>query len=392
MASREFEPGRPGEAAVEVARIIERSLRDSRALDTESLVILSGLKVWHVKCDVHVLDHDGNLTDACCLAALAALTAFRRPEVTVGGATGKEITVHPKEVKEPVPLTIHHIPLAVTLALFEDGTYVAVDPNRKEESTMTGHVTCVLNKQEELCSIQKGGGVGIPVAMVEHCINVAAQKVAELTETLEQALKAHRAGMVQARVRRHAPGTVGADTRAALAAAVGVPTTGKGHWRAAAAAMQALEQATGTEGKDSPPFLSSESEEESEDEASEDRESEDEDEEEEMRAGKGSQEAAGGTSLPQGALLMPAIVKAAGLTGPAWDKAMQKGGIKPVEKAAKQPRRDADEQQGGSGGDDFADIAAVIACAAARAGAGGAEGGGLSSAIKSSQGKKQSRR
>ncbi len=83
MASQEFESGRPGESAVEVSRIIERSLRDSMALDIESLVILSGLKVWHVKCDVHVLDHDGNLMDACSLAALAALTVFRRPDVSI---------------------------------------------------------------------------------------------------------------------------------------------------------------------------------------------------------------------------------------------------------------------------------------------------------------------
>ena len=83
MASQEFESGRPGELAVEVSRIIERSLRDSMALDIESLVILSGLKVWHVKCDVHVLDHDGNLMDACSLAALAALTVFRRPDVSM---------------------------------------------------------------------------------------------------------------------------------------------------------------------------------------------------------------------------------------------------------------------------------------------------------------------
>lgn len=48
----------------------------------------------------------------------------------------------------------------------QDGAYVAVDPDRKEEAAMTGQITCVLNKQQELCSIQKAGGVSIPVAMV----------------------------------------------------------------------------------------------------------------------------------------------------------------------------------------------------------------------------------
>lgn len=75
-------------------------------------------QVWAVRVDVLVLDHGGNLTDACALAALAALLAFRRPEVSVGGADGQQLTVHPPAEREPVPLSIHHLPLAVTFALF----------------------------------------------------------------------------------------------------------------------------------------------------------------------------------------------------------------------------------------------------------------------------------
>ena len=43
-------------------------------------------QVWAVRADVHVLDHCGNVADACVLSALAGLLAFRRPDVTVGGA------------------------------------------------------------------------------------------------------------------------------------------------------------------------------------------------------------------------------------------------------------------------------------------------------------------
>jgi hypothetical protein len=49
----------------------------------------TGRKVWHLRVDVHVLDHQGALVDACGLAALAALMAFRRPDVTVGGDDGQ---------------------------------------------------------------------------------------------------------------------------------------------------------------------------------------------------------------------------------------------------------------------------------------------------------------
>jgi hypothetical protein len=34
--------GRPGEAAIEVARLVERGLRESRAVDLEALVVLAG--------------------------------------------------------------------------------------------------------------------------------------------------------------------------------------------------------------------------------------------------------------------------------------------------------------------------------------------------------------
>jgi exosome complex RNA-binding protein Rrp42 (RNase PH superfamily) len=45
--------------------------------------------VWYLRVDIHVLDADGNLTDAVVLSALAALLSFRRPDVSVGGADGR---------------------------------------------------------------------------------------------------------------------------------------------------------------------------------------------------------------------------------------------------------------------------------------------------------------
>lgn len=76
-------------------------------------------QVWALRVDLHVIDHDGNLVDACCLAALAALMAFRKPETTLGGPSGTDVLVQPPEVQEPLPLTLHHLPVAVTYALFQ---------------------------------------------------------------------------------------------------------------------------------------------------------------------------------------------------------------------------------------------------------------------------------
>lgn len=73
---------------------------------------------------MHVLDHCGNLTDACMLSTLAALMAFRRPDVEVaagGSGDSATVTVLSPSIREPVPLSLHHLPLAVTFALFEVG-------------------------------------------------------------------------------------------------------------------------------------------------------------------------------------------------------------------------------------------------------------------------------
>lgn len=59
MADPSFEPGRPGESAVELGRVIDRGLRESRAVDTESLCVLSGQLVWAVRIDIHILDNAG---------------------------------------------------------------------------------------------------------------------------------------------------------------------------------------------------------------------------------------------------------------------------------------------------------------------------------------------
>jgi exosome complex component RRP45 len=113
MASPSFEAGRPSEEAVEVARVIERSLKGSGAIDTEALCVLSGRKVWALNVLIHVLDHGGALLDACSVSVLCALLSFRHPDVTVGGQSGQEVIVHPPHVKEPIQLNIHHLPLAV---------------------------------------------------------------------------------------------------------------------------------------------------------------------------------------------------------------------------------------------------------------------------------------
>lgn len=44
-----------------------------------------GDKVWHLRLTIHFLADAGNMLDCACLAGIAALKHFRRPDVEVIG-------------------------------------------------------------------------------------------------------------------------------------------------------------------------------------------------------------------------------------------------------------------------------------------------------------------
>ncbi|XP_068648526.1 exosome complex component RRP45A-like isoform X3 [Aristolochia californica] len=205
-----FEPGRPGEFAVELGRIIDRGLRESRAVDTESLCVLPGKLVWAIRVDLHILDNGGNLVDAANVAALAALSTFRRPECTLGGEDGQEIVVHPPEVKDPLPLIIHHLPIAVTFAFFDNGNILVVDPTYKEEAIMGGKMTVTMNSNGDVCAIQKAGGEGVLQSVIMQCLRISAVKAADITTKIKNAVEAYNTGRALSKVKRHST-LVGVD-------------------------------------------------------------------------------------------------------------------------------------------------------------------------------------
>ncbi|KAI8836589.1 ribosomal protein S5 domain 2-type protein [Chytridium lagenaria] len=176
MASPTFETGRPSEEEVLVSRLLEKALKRTRAIDTEGLCIISGEKVWSIRIDIHVLDHEGNILDCACIAAVTALLHFRRPDISVDGDV---VTV-----RNPIPLSVHHIPICITFGLFDDGERVIMDPSHLEEQVQEGDMTIVVNAHRELCTLSKAGGCPLEMSLILRCSNVAAVKAAEITELI----------------------------------------------------------------------------------------------------------------------------------------------------------------------------------------------------------------
>ncbi|XP_040822676.1 exosome complex component RRP45 isoform X1 [Ochotona curzoniae] len=186
MAAPAFEPGRQSDLLVKLNRLLERCLRNSKCIDTESLCVVAGEKVWQIRVDLHLLNHDGNIIDAASIAAIVALCHFRRPDVSV---QGDEVTLYTPEERDPVPLSIHHMPICVSFAFFQQGMYLLVDPSEREERVMDGLLVIAMNKHREICTIQSSGGIMLLKDQVLRCSKIAGVKVAEITELIQKALE-----------------------------------------------------------------------------------------------------------------------------------------------------------------------------------------------------------
>ncbi|KAI8643390.1 ribosomal protein S5 domain 2-type protein [Parasitella parasitica] len=205
MAAPFFESGSRSEEEVLISRIVEKALRRSRAIDTEGLCIVAGEKVWQIRVDLLFLDHDGNLVDCASIAAITALLHFRRPDVTV---SGEEVTIHPVDQRNPVPLSIHHIPICITFSFYDKGyafhnskhqELLVVDPNYLEEQAKEGDMTITMNIHKEICALSKAGGIPLEMDQVLRCSQIAIIKVIEIDEMIKKVLEEDKEARQKAR-------------------------------------------------------------------------------------------------------------------------------------------------------------------------------------------------
>ncbi|XP_035780821.1 exosome complex component RRP45-like [Anopheles albimanus] len=154
MAAPHFDGGRQSDESVHLNRILERALKDSGCVDLESLCLVAEEKVWNLRIDVNVLNHEGNVIDCCSIAALTALAHFKRPDITVDG---ENVIVHTLEEKEPIKVTLFHYPICVSYAIFNKGTVAVADPSYLEERVAEAMMVFGINSYGELCGLHLGG-------------------------------------------------------------------------------------------------------------------------------------------------------------------------------------------------------------------------------------------
>lgn len=180
MASPLFEPGPPGEDAIELARVVDRGIRESKTIDLAKLCVQPGKKVLVVFVDIYVLDHDGNLIDAASIASLAALLNAKMREFRI---KNDELEFTDKLI----PLPLHNYPVAVTAAKIENN--IVLDPSIEEEQVMSARLTITVEKDNRICAIQKGGLGNITPDEVKRSVRTAIDKAAQNRERILEAAR-----------------------------------------------------------------------------------------------------------------------------------------------------------------------------------------------------------
>lgn len=180
IASPHIEPGPPDEETIELARVVDRGVRESEMLDLSKLVLVPGKIVYTIFVDCSIINVDGNLFDATSYAVVSALASCKLPVFEIKD----DKVVETGKTQEP-PVTT--IPVSITTVKI--GDYLLLDPNTEEEACMDARLTITTNSKGSIVAMQKGLKGYFTVDEVKGIADKARIKGEEIRVKLEGMIK-----------------------------------------------------------------------------------------------------------------------------------------------------------------------------------------------------------
>ena len=176
LSSPEFESGPPDAQTTELARVVDRGIRESGMIEIEKLCIKEGELVWIVFLDIYSVNDDGNLIDAAALGSVLALqnTVFPKLE--------NDKIVYGDKTKKKLPLKS----ITITCTCFKLNGKIFVDPNNKEEKASDARLTVAVSEDGSIHAMQKGGSVAINEEEIDSMIDLAVKKTKELRKIISE--------------------------------------------------------------------------------------------------------------------------------------------------------------------------------------------------------------
>jgi len=174
LASPDFESGPPGEDAVELARIVDRGIRESKCIEVGKLCIVPEEKVWMVFVDIHIINDQGNLLDAAALAAIVALLNTKIPKI-------KDEEIVRGEYEKDLPVVFKPINIVVGKV----GNNFLVDPNFEEEKILDAKLSVSVRDDDKICALQKQGKNEVSMEDLEKMVDIAMKKSKEMRKLVK---------------------------------------------------------------------------------------------------------------------------------------------------------------------------------------------------------------
>ena len=186
LASDRFESGPPKIEAIEVARIVDRGIRESKFIDFKKLCIKKGEKVYGVFLDIYPINYDGNLIDASFIASVVALLTAKMPKYD----EKTEKIKYGELTKDPIPLS-DKIPIMITF--WKVGENIIIDPKLEEEDASDARLSVALTKDKKefnkINALQKGGEGVLTEKDLNNIFDLAKNKAEEILEKIQKAVK-----------------------------------------------------------------------------------------------------------------------------------------------------------------------------------------------------------
>ena len=172
LADPSFESGPPNENSIELARVVDRGIRESEIVDLEKLCVEEGKNVWMIFIDLHILDNCGNLFDACELAVMAALSTTKIPTASM---VDDELVIDYEKTFD--------LPLKDKVAMctfVKIGSEMVIDPSLIEEEVADARLNVGVTGSGKICAMQKGGREPLAKNEILACVNTAVSQTKDL--------------------------------------------------------------------------------------------------------------------------------------------------------------------------------------------------------------------
>ncbi|HLD02868.1 MAG TPA: exosome complex protein Rrp42 [Candidatus Nanoarchaeia archaeon] len=178
LSNPAFESGPPSIESIELSRVIDRAIRESKCIDFNKLCIKAREKVWMVMVDIYPINDEGNLFDAAFLAAMAALQDAVFPKYD----TEKGTVNYEEKTKQKLPLD----KLPVECTVTKVGNVFLVDPSTDEWDALDARLTVGFLENGNICAMQKGGDEALTEEEIFKMIEIAGEKAKILRKVLQK--------------------------------------------------------------------------------------------------------------------------------------------------------------------------------------------------------------